>query len=66
METIKAIAMLCSIVAVDKPSVVENKQVKCHAYYASCLKGKRPEVTSVMDCMSKRHNDGLEAKKIKR
>ena len=66
MELIKAIAMLCSIMNADAPKWVNINQVECHAYYASCLKGKKPEVTSVLDCMAKRHNDRVEKRKHKR
>ena len=55
IETIKAIAMLCSVIAGDKPSMVfttslvVKEQVACHAYYADCI-----QRDSLLKCMRDR------------
>ena len=55
LETVKAIAMLCQVIAGDNPSLntmdamIQSRQVHCHAYYADCLSKNKIDF-----CMSNR------------
>lgn len=45
-DTVKAIAAICQIIAGYNPSfgdmasIIETKQIECHAFYAKCLDNK--------------------------
>jgi hypothetical protein len=57
-ESVKAIAMVCQIIAGDNPSMgrvdefIFWNQAKCQSFYATCLKKKE-----MPDCMIERYSN---------